>query len=220
MMNEKVIVELKNVSKSLKGKKILDNITVKFEVGKIYGIVGANASGKSMLFRAIAGLLYISDGKIDYSKHPISIGAIIENPGFLLSYTGYENLLILSHIRNVIEKEQIENVMKKVGLEPKDKRKVKEYSLGMKQKLAIAQAVMESPELLILDEPTRGLDKDSVESIRTLLLKEKERGATILISSHNPDDINILSDEIYLIEDGKLAVGVQTEKLTNTTLSS
>jgi len=220
MINEKVIVELKNVSKSLKGKKILDNITVKFEVGKIYGIVGANASGKSMLFRAIAGLLYISDGKIDYLKHPISIGAIIENPGFLLSYTGYENLLILSHIRNVIEKEQMENVMKKVGLEPKDKRKVKEYSLGMKQKLAIAQAVMESPELLILDEPTRGLDKDSVESIRTLLLKEKERGATILISSHNPDDINILSDEIYLIEDGKLDVGVQTEKLTNTTLSS
>lgn len=205
-MKDDIIIELRNVSKTLKGKKILDNISVSFEKGKIYGIVGPNASGKTMLLRAIAKLLYLSEGEVLYTPKNISIGIIVENPGFLLSYTGFENLKILAQIKNLITTEEIKGAMIEVGLEPNDTRKVKEYSLGMKQKLALAQAMMERPQVIILDEPTRGLDEESVINIRQLLLRKNQDGATILISSHNPGDIEEMCNTVLRIENGRIKI--------------
>ena len=205
-MKDDIIIELRNVSKTLKGKKILDNISVSFEKGKIYGIVGPNASGKTMLLRAIAKLLYLSEGEVLYTPKNISIGIIVENPGFLLSYTGLENLKILAQIKNLITTEEIKGAMIEVGLEPNDTRKVKEYSLGMKQKLALAQAMMERPQVIILDEPTRGLDEESVINIRQLLLRKNQDGATILISSHNPGDIEEMCNTVLRIENGRIKI--------------
>ena len=178
-MND-TIIKVEHISKTLKGKKVLNDVTVNFERGKIYGIVGSNASGKTMLFRAISGLLCLNEGKIIFNPPKSTLGVIVENPGFLLSYTGFENLKFLASIRKKISNTQISKAMTDVGLDPKDKRKVKAYSLGMKQKLAIAQAIMENPDILILDEPTRGLDQDSVDSIRELLLHINQAGTTIL----------------------------------------
>ena len=205
-MKDDIIIELRNVSKTLKGKKILDNISVSFEKGKIYGIVGPNASGKTMLLRAIAKLLYLSEGEVLYTPKNISIGIIVENPGFLLSYTGFENLKILAQIKNLITTEEIKGAMIEVGLEPNDTRKVKEYSLGRKQKLALAQAMMERPQVIILDEPTRGLDEESVINIRQLLLRKNQDGATILISSHNPGDIEEMCNTVLRIENGRIKI--------------
>ena len=205
-MKDDIIIELRNVSKTLKGKKILDNISVSFEKGKIYGIVGPNASGKTMLLRAIAKLLYLSEGEVLYTPKNISIGIIVENPGFLLSYTGFENLKILAQIKNLITTEEIKGAMIEDGLEPNDTRKVKEYSLGMKQKLALAQAMMERPQVIILDEPTRGLDEESVINIRQLLLRKNQDGATILISSHNPGDIEEMCNTVLRIENGRIKI--------------
>lgn len=204
-MNE-YIIKAEHISKTLKGKKVLDDITANFEQGKIYGVVGANASGKTMLFRALAGLIHLDSGTVKISSPQCNIGVIVENPGFLLSYTGFENLKFLASIRRQISDHQITETMNDVGLSASDKRKVKAYSLGMKQKLAIAQAVMERPEILILDEPTRGLDQESVISIRKLLINLNQAGTTILISSHNPEDISVLASQIYRIENGKLVV--------------
>ncbi|MEG0321296.1 MAG: ABC transporter ATP-binding protein [Oscillospiraceae bacterium] len=198
------IAEINHISKKLKGKIVLDDITVSFERGKIYGIIGANASGKTMLFRAIAGLLYLTNGEIIYNPSHLTLGVIVENPGFLLSYTGYENLKFLASIRKKISNSQIVDSMQAVGLDSTDTRKVKAYSLGMKQKLAIAQAIMETPDMLILDEPTRGLDQESIDNIRKLLLSINREGTTILISSHNADDISALCSEVYTMEKGKL----------------
>lgn len=202
------IIKAEHISKTLKGKKVLDDITAYFERGKVYGVVGANASGKTMLFRALAGLIHLDSGSVEKFPPQCNVGVIVENPGFLLSYTGFVNLQFLASIRRQISDQQIVEAMNDVGLSASDKRKVKAYSLGMKQKLAIAQAIMERPEILILDEPTRGLDQESVTSIRKLLLKLNKEGATILISSHNPEDISVLSDQIYTMEKGRLIAPV------------
>lgn len=199
------IIEVKNISKILKGKIVLDNISIAFERGKIYGIVGSNASGKTMLFRALSGLLYLNSGEVIYNPSDIQMGVIVENPGFLFSYTGFENLKFLASIKKNISDLEIQEAIEKVGLNPSDKRKVKEYSLGMKQKLAIAQAIMESPDVLILDEPTRGLDQESVSLIRSLLLDiNTKKGTTILISSHNAEDISVLCNEVLLMKEGRI----------------
>lgn len=200
------IIKVEHISKTLKGKKVLDDITANFEHRKIYGVVGANASGKTMLFRALAGLIHLDSGTVKFSPPQCNIGVIVENPGFLLSYTGFENLKFLASIRRQISDQQITEAMNDVGLSASDKRKVKAYSLGMKQKLAIAQAIMERPEILILDEPTRGLDRESVNLIRNLLLNLNKAGTTILISSHNSEDISVLCSQIYMMENGKLVV--------------
>lgn len=200
----KYIVELEGVSKVLKNKDVLSDITVAFQKGKVYGIIGANGSGKTMLLRAIAGLLYIRKGVIKYPEPRPTMGVIIENPGFLTSYTGHENLQMLAAIRNVVGEEEIKNAMNQVGLEPKDKRKVKEYSLGMKQRLAIAQAIMEEPDMLILDEPFRGLDADGVRMIRNLLIQYNQSGKSIFLASHNAEDIDLLCHHVYEMREGKL----------------
>lgn len=204
MGQDKYAVELENVSKVLKNKEVLSNITVPFQVGKIHGIIGTNGSGKTMLLRTIAGLLYIRKGTVKYMNPTMTRGVIIENPGFLTSYTGYENLQMLAAIRHTIGSEEIREAMCKVGLDPKDKRKVKEYSLGMKQRLAIAQAIMEDPDMLILDEPFRGLDTDGVKTIRALLIRYNQSGRTVFIASHNTEDIELLCHHVYEMYGGKL----------------
>lgn len=204
------MIKIENYSKVYKDKTVLNNINLELEKGKIYGFTGKNASGKTMLFKAICGFIIPTKGKIFINNKeigkdidfPEKCGVIIETPGFINSISGFKNLKILASINNLIDDSKIKNVMELVGLNPSEKINVKKYSLGMKQKLAIAQAIMEEPELLILDEPMNSLDVDSVENIRNILLDIKNTGTTILISSHNVNDINILSDEIYKVENG------------------
>lgn len=207
-------VVINNLSKSIKGNSIFKNINVKFEKGKIYGIYGSNGCGKTMFFRALCGLITCTEGDIiidgkELGKEidfPDSCGVIIETPGFWGEYTAFENLKQIAMIKKIVTDKQIEEVLIRVGLNPKEKKKVGKYSLGMKQKLGIAQAIMEAPELLILDEPTNALDEDSVENFIKILNEEKERGATIIICSHIKHDIETLSDYKYKMVDGNLSL--------------
>ncbi|MDR3595877.1 ATP-binding cassette domain-containing protein [Clostridium sp.] len=207
-------IEIANLSKTIGNRAVLKNISISLNKGKIYGFYGRNGSGKTMLFRAICGLIKPTSGQIiidskilhkDISFHN-SIGVLIENCGFWDNYTGFENLKQLSIIKNIINDDDIKVSMSRVGLDPNDKRVVKRYSLGMKQRLAIAQAIMEKPNLLILDEPTNAVDEEGLELIRNILLEEKLKGTTILIASHNKDDINLLCDYKYKMNDGELLV--------------
>lgn len=202
---------LKNVSKEIKGKQVLNDISYIFKSGTIYGLKGRNGCGKTMLLRAISGLIVtkgeiVIDGKkvgkdIEF---PESIGIIIENMSLLPEHTAFENLKILSKIKKVANDDDIKKTLLAVGLEADSKKKVKTFSLGMKQKLNIAQAIFESPDILLLDEPTNALDTETIKNIRNILLKMKEQGKTIIIASHNDEDLNILADEIILIVDGSI----------------
>lgn len=207
---EKII--LRNATKIIKGNMVLDHINLELNKGSIYGFIGANGSGKTMLFRAISGLIRLTEGEVEvFSKiiredisFPDSIGIIIESVGFWDEYTGFENLKLLAKIKKIIGDEEIKEAILRVGLDPDDKRTYKKYSLGMKQRLGIAQAIMEKPDILVLDEPTNALDENGVSLIRSVLLEEKNRGATILIASHNKDDISLLCDQIYKMVDGHI----------------
>jgi len=199
-----------DVTKTIKGKAILSNVTLTLESGMIYGFVGPNGSGKTMLFRALSGLMSVTSGTVllddkvlkkDFDVLP-NLGILLENVSLYPSLTGYENLEYLAKFQQKIGKPEIEIALRRVGLDPKDSRKYGKYSLGMKQRLAIAQAVMEKPDIIMLDEPTNSLDLESVTSVRQLIREEKERGALILLASHNPDDIQSLADKVYSIRDG------------------
>lgn len=210
MINE-TIIKIDSLSKKANNIDILKNISVEFKKGTIYGIVGRNGSGKTMLFKAICGLINASSGKItvfdksiEKGTFPENTGVIIENPGFLPQYSAFKNLQILASIKNKIDDDTIKSYLNLVTLDPEDKRPVKKYSLGMKQKLGLAQALMESPELLILDEPMNALDDNSVKLIRKILLDLKAKGVTILLASHNKEDIEQLCDEIYTMNAGEL----------------
>lgn len=194
----------------IRGKKILSDINLELCDGNIYGIVGANGSGKTMLFRALSGLMSVTSGKItwngkvlrqDFAVLP-SLGIMLENVGLYSNMTGMQNLRYLASLKNKIQDKEIRRALERVGLDPDDRRKYQKYSLGMKQRLAIAQAIMEKPDVIMLDEPTNSLDAKGVEEIRRLILEEKERGALILLASHNQEDIRILADHIYQIKDG------------------
>lgn len=201
-----------NGTKSFKNQEVLSNINIVFESGKIYGIVGYNGSGKSVLLKCICGFFTLDSGEIEINgkklKKDIDMiqdaGVIIEEPAFLKEYSGKRNLEFLYSIRNKLNPEVISKAMRLVGLDENSKKKVKNYSLGMKQRLAIAQAIMENPKILLLDEPMNGLDKNGVQEIRELLLDLKKQDKTIVLVSHNQEDIRVLCDELYEIENGML----------------
>ncbi len=205
-------VEVKNYSKKLKGRNVLDNISYKFEGGNIYGLYGRNGSGKTMLMRAVAGLIFptsgevIIDGKVLHKEisFPKDMGVIIENMELMPQYDAYDNLKILGKIRKTATDDDINSTLEKVGLHDVKGKKVRTYSLGMKQKLAIAQAIFEHPKLLLLDEPTNALDEESINDIRKLLLELKEKGVLIIVASHNKEDIELLSDVKINMADGKI----------------
>ncbi|MCH5265727.1 MAG: ATP-binding cassette domain-containing protein [Lachnospiraceae bacterium] len=191
---------------------VLNDITVAFEKGKIHGIIGRNGSGKTMLFKCICGFVLPSEGKISVNGKrigkdidiPDNIGMIIETPGFLPAYSGFKNLRLLASIKKRIKKEKIYAAMQKVGLDPYSKKHVKKYSLGMRQRLGIAQAIMEEPDILIFDEPMNGLDHTGVKEIRNIIKGLKEEGKTIILASHNSEDIKELCDDVYEMDAGKL----------------
>lgn len=209
-MDQMIIAE--GVTKSYKGVKVLNNVCVSFERGKIHGIIGRNGSGKTMLIKAICGLVELDKGRIIVNNKvigkdvdfPENTGVIIEAPGFLPSLTAYNNLAYLASLKNIIGKEEICRAMALVGLDPKEKKHVGKYSLGMKQRLGLAQAIMENPDILILDEPMNGLDKKGVSEVRDLLLKLKSEKKTILLVSHNADDIGILCENVYEMDAGEI----------------
>lgn len=196
-------VIISNLNKTIKHHDILKNISYKFENKRIYGIYGRNGSGKTMLLRAIAGLIFPTSGTIEIDGKimhkdigfPDDIGILIENMSLPGQYDALTNLEILAKIKGRLKEEDLINALEMVGLDPLNKKKVKTYSLGMKQKLALAQAIMEKPKLLLLDEPTNALDEESVHQIRQVLLDLKESGSTIIIVSHNKEDINVLAEE-------------------------
>lgn len=205
-------IEVQNVVKRFRDQVVLKNVSISFEKGKIHGIVGRNGSGKTVLFKCICGLMHPEEGVILVNGKrvgrdvdmPENIGAIIEAPGFLPNYSGYKNLRFLANIRRKIGKEEILNVLKTVGLDPESRKHVGKYSLGMRQRLGIAQAIMEDPEILILDEPMNGLDNAGVQDIRALLLELKAQGKTILLASHNHEDIAALCDTVHEMDGGVL----------------
>ncbi|HGS0724590.1 TPA: ABC transporter ATP-binding protein, partial [Streptococcus pneumoniae] len=201
---------LKNIELKLKKTCVFQNLNFSCKQGEIIGITGANGSGKSVLFKLIAGLYSPSYGEVLINgenivperKIPANLGALIEEPGFINYYSGFKNLQYLASIRGVVGNQEINDTLKIVGLYEQKDQKVKTYSLGMRKKLGIAQAIMENPSILLLDEPMNALDKSSVENMRTLFRKlSSEKGTTILIASHSEEDIRILCDKVYAIED-------------------
>ena len=205
-------LEIKNICKTIGNAEILKHINLEMERGKIYGLRGQNGSGKTMLMRTICGLILPTEGEIVIDgetlgkdiSFPRSIGALIENPGFIADYSGMKNLEVLASIQNHIKKEDIAACMEELGLDPNDKKKFKKYSLGMKQKLGIIAAVMENPDLIILDEPLNALDEKTVNTVKEILLRHKARGALIIISCHDREELEFLSDEIFCIEAGEI----------------
>lgn len=207
------IIEIKNVSLTLSKNEILKDVSVSFEEGKIHGLIGRNGSGKTMLMKCICGFIKPQAGEITIDgkrvgkdvDFPEDVGIIIETPGFIPYYSGYKNLKILAGLKNKISKEDIKRCMEQVGLDPNLKRHVKKYSLGMRQRLGLAQAIMENPKILILDEPFNGLDKEGVKEMREYLLSYKEQGKTILICSHSAEDISVLCDTVHEMDKGILS---------------
>ena len=204
------IIQVDYLSKSFGKATVLNNINVSFSKGQIHGIVGRNGSGKTLLMKCICGFLKPTEGTVTVSgkavgkdvEIPEDIGVIIETPGFVTNYSGYKNLKLLASVRGRISREDIEKAMELVNLDPKSRQHVGKYSLGMRQRLGIAQAIMENPKILILDEPMNGLDNDGVKHIRNVLLEMKKQGTTILLASHNREDISVLCDKVYEMDKG------------------
>ncbi len=209
------MIKVKNVSLRIKKDTILNDINLSFEKGGIYGIIGRNGSGKTMLMKCISGLMRVSEGEIRVRDQvvgkdmdfPEDMGIIIETPGFIPYYSGYKNLRVLASIRRQIGKDEIRNTMMQVGLDPDMKKHVRKYSLGMRQRLGLAQAIMEDPSLLILDEPFNGLDRDGVNDMRGYLLDLRDKGKTILVSSHSEEDISVLCDDVVEMDKGRVLSG-------------
>ncbi len=209
-----IAISIQHVYKDFKGEEVLRNVTHDFEAGRIHGIVGNNGSGKTVLMKCICGFLFPASGKIlvDYKQvgrdmdFPESLGLIIETPGFLPQYSGLKNLEILASLNKKIDRNTIKNTIRRVGLDPDVKKPVGKFSLGMRQRLGIAQAIMENPSLLILDEPLNGLDKHGVGEMRALIKGLRGEGKTILLASHNQIDIDELCDTVCEMDAGVLTV--------------
>ena len=208
-------VKMENISKVIKKNIILRDINLNMKSGKIYGLIGTNGSGKTMLMRLLAGLIRPSEGEIIVNGHRVEygkklyfdMGVIIEKPEFFNDLTGMENLEMLAKLKGKIGRDEMIDAMNRVQLDPHNEKKVKEYSLGMRQRLGIAQAIMEDPEVLILDEVTNALDEEGIKMVYEVLNEEKKKGKIIIISSHNRIDIDTLCDEIYLVKNQSIQVG-------------
>lgn len=208
------IIKIETLNLILNKQVILKDINISFEEGHIYGIVGKNGSGKSMLFKCICGLVYPTSGKVYVNNKqigkdidfPQDTGMIIEVPGLMPHYSAVKNLRVLAALNGIVGNEEIEKVLDLVGLSATDRKPVRKYSLGMKQRLGIAMAIMENPQLLILDEPMNSLDKEGIEDMRKLFIKMKEQGKTILLTSHNFEDITTLCDIVYEMEHGEISL--------------
>lgn len=205
-------IKVIDVCKTLEGQEILKNINLEFDSSKIHGIIGRNGSGKTVLIKCICGFMPVSSGSILVDEKRIgydtefieNTGFIIENPGFLNRYSGLKNLKYLASIRKIADVDRLRECMKMVGLDPDSKKTVGKYSLGMRQRLGIAQALMEYPDIIILDEPMNGLDNSGVMEIRKILLQLKAECKLIIIISHNREDINSLCDKVYEMDKGEI----------------
>ncbi|PPK80809.1 ABC-2 type transport system ATP-binding protein [Lacrimispora xylanisolvens] len=205
-------IQVIDVCKTLEGQEILKNINLEFDSSKIHGIIGRNGSGKTVLIKCICGFMPVSSGSIFVDEKRIgydtefieNTGFIIENPGFLNRYSGLKNLKYLASIRKIADVDRLRECMNMVGLDPDSKKTVGKYSLGMRQRLGIAQALMEYPDIIILDEPMNGLDNSGVMEIRKILLQLKAEGKLIIIISHNREDINSLCDKVYEMDKGEI----------------
>ncbi len=203
-------IKIENVTKVIKGITVIKDVSLTLQSGTVYGLRGVNGSGKTMLMRLIAGLIRPTKGKITIDgkelgkdiTFPPDIGLLIENPAFIDNYTALQNLKLIANIHRVVDENRIREVIRQVGLEPDDKRKYKQFSLGMKQRLGIAGAVLENPQLILIDEPTNALDTDGIEMVRNLITEQKERGALILLACHDFSVLKELSDVIYFVKEG------------------
>lgn len=215
MMN----IKISHVSKTIKNNPVIKDISMELQSGAVYGFKGINGSGKTMLMRLISGLIRPSQGEISMNgkilgkdiSFPNSIGVFLENPAFLDAYSGFNNLKLLASIKSVASDDDIRNTLLRVGLDPVSNKKYKKYSLGMKQRLGIAAAIMEKPEIVILDEPTNSLDEDGVDLVKHIVRNEKERGALVIVSCHDEEILKGMSDEVFLLEQGRL-IGHITEE--------
>lgn len=209
-MSDNVILKLKNVSKDINKINILSNANLEVSKGEVIGIIGKNGSGKTTLLKLISGLSYATSGEIYFfgekfkpgfiGNLPQNIGILIEVPTFINNLSGFDNLYYLSKIRNIISKEDIINTIKKVGLDPYDKKQFRAYSLGMKQRLGIAQAIMENPDLILFDEPTNALDDTGVEIFAEIIEEYKKQGKSFILVSHNKEEITRFCDKVYKID--------------------
>lgn len=205
-------IEFSDVGVELNGASILKHVSASFDRGMIHGIIGRNGSGKSVMFKTMCGFIRASSGSVTVNgkrvgvdvDHPDSLGFIINDSGFLPRYSGYKNLRFIARVRNVIGADEISSAMKLVGLDPKSRKPVAHYSTGMKQRLPIAQAIMENPSLLVLDEPMNGLDDSGVREMRMLFERLKREDKTIMMASHNREDIEELCDTVYKMDAGIL----------------
>lgn len=206
------MIQLQNVSKKIKTNQVLNNISYTFEKGKVYGLYGRNGSGKTMLLRAVSGLIRLDSGSIyvdgkklhEEISFPENTGIVIENMELLPRFSARQNLKILAKIRNTADDRSITEALKRVGLDPDSRLKVKKFSLGMKQRLNIAQAIFEKQKLILLDEPTNALDEKGVGLIYDIIREEREKGAVIVIATHHKEDLEELCDVVLKIEEGKI----------------
>lgn len=205
-------MELTDISKSIGKTTILHDINLRIEGGKVYGLRGKNGCGKTMLMRVMSGLIKPTTGTVIINDKelwkdmtfPDSIGVLIENPSFIDGYTGYKNLKMLADIKGVIGEKEVKEALLKVGLDPEDKRKYRKYSLGMKQKLGIACAFMEHPDIVIMDEPINAIDEKGVELVRNIMNELRKEGKIIIIACHDAEEMDLLADEIFVMEEGTI----------------
>ena len=211
LMNE-LVISIKNAYKKFGEQVVLNDVSLEIYKGRIYGIIGRNGSGKTVLFKSICGFILLDSGEITVSDKvigkdvdmPKNVGLIIETPGFLKDYSAYWNLKFLADLNKKITNDDIKNAIRRVGLNPEDKKAVGKYSLGMRQKLGIAIALMENPELIILDEPFNALDEKSVEKVKKIIKQRAEAGALIIVSCHDREILDQIADSIYYMEEGKI----------------
>lgn len=204
------VIELTDVSKRYGGVELFSRVNMTIEEGRIYGVTGANGSGKSVLFRILTGFVRPDTGSVDIGARfrgrgetfPTGFGVIIDRPGYLAHKSGLDNLMALARIRGLVGEPEVRRAMTEIGLDPNSKTRVGSYSLGMKQKLSIAQATMEGQTVLILDEPFNALDRGSVERVRAHLAESRAQGHTVVFTSHNAADIDLLADHVYEIDGG------------------